>query len=124
MLHALTLNTIPSRHFAHTGGFVSYRSRIYLTQTPKRVKIRLFEAGHSVSSPILVEEDARKLRLTGQLDQGIYNALRKGFARIADSIIKTAFEHQYTHEISILSRALKFTNEVSTLSEYLREDEG
>jgi hypothetical protein len=71
-----------------------------------------------------VEEDGRKLRLTGQLEQGIYDALRKGFTRIADNIVKTAFEHQYAHEISVLSRALRFTNEVSTLPEYLREDSG
>ncbi|MBI2183958.1 MAG: hypothetical protein HYU39_03255 [Thaumarchaeota archaeon] len=68
-----------------------------------------------------VEEDARRLRLTGQLDLEIYNALTKGYKLIADRIMKTAYEYKYAHEVSVLFKALRFTNEVSSLSDYLRE---
>lgn len=69
-----------------------------------------------------VEEDARRLRLTGQLDQQIYNAFTRGYRQIADRIMETAKEYRYAHEVSVLFKALRFTNEVSTLAEYLRED--
>lgn len=70
-----------------------------------------------------LEEDARKLRLTGQLDRDIYNAMTGGYRLIANRIMKTAYEYKYAHEVSILFKALRFTNEVSTLAEYLREND-
>jgi len=68
-----------------------------------------------------IEEDARRLRLTGQLDLQIYDAFAKGYKRIADRIMKVAYERNYAHEVSVLHKALRFTKDAPTLAEYLRE---
>ena len=69
-----------------------------------------------------IEEDARKLRLAGELDQKIYKIMIRGYVQIADRIINIAGEHNSLHEIMVLHKALRFTTEVSTLADYLRED--
>lgn len=68
-----------------------------------------------------LEEDARELRLTGELDVEIYRALRNGYSRIAERIMTIARGFHYTREISSLNRSLRFTNEASSLTDYLRE---
>jgi hypothetical protein len=68
-----------------------------------------------------IEEDGRKLRLTGQLDVQVYEALTKGYKQIADRIMNIAYKHNYAHEVSVLHKALRFTNDAPTLADYLRE---
>ncbi|MBI3859798.1 MAG: hypothetical protein HY296_06155 [Thaumarchaeota archaeon] len=68
-----------------------------------------------------VEEDARKLRLTGQLDIQVYTALSGGYRRLSDRLTKLAQQDEHAREISTLYRALRFTNEAVSLSDYLRE---
>jgi len=68
-----------------------------------------------------VEEDARRLRLTGELDVHTHTALTNGYRQIAERIMKVAYEHHFAHEVSVLYKALRFTNDAPNLSDYLRE---
>lgn len=68
-----------------------------------------------------IEEDSRRLRLTGELDVQIYTTLTKGYRQITDRIMSLAYEHHYAKEISSLHKSLRFTNEAPSLSDYLGE---
>ena len=68
-----------------------------------------------------LDEDARRLRLTGELDVEIYHTMKNGYAQIADRIMKIANGFNYSREVSILHRSLRFSNEAPSLSDYLRE---
>lgn len=70
-----------------------------------------------------IEEDARKLRLTGQLDVQVYAELSAGYRRLSDRMFKLAHRDGHDREISSFYRALRFTNEAVSLSDYLREDD-
>lgn len=68
-----------------------------------------------------LEEDARRLRLTGELDIEVYQSLRNGYARITERIMTIARGFHYSQEVSSLHRSLRFTNEAPSLTDYLRE---
>src|SRR6058998_3686289 len=62
-----------------------------------------------------IDEDARKLRLAGQLDVQVYEALTKDYKQISDKIMKIAYERKLAHEISALHKALRFTNDAKSV---------
>ncbi len=69
-----------------------------------------------------IDEEARRLKLTGELDLDIYNVLSKGYHDIADSIMRLSYEYELAHEVVPLHKSMKFSKEsVDTyLAEYLR----
>jgi hypothetical protein len=67
------------------------------------------------------EEEARKLRLTGQPDAEIYTALNRGYRRLHEKVNQLMKKDNHSQEISTLYRALRFTDEAQNLAEYLRE---
>ena len=58
--------------------------------------------------------------LAGQLDVQVYEAPTKDYKQISDNIMKIAYEWKLAHEISALHKALRFTNDAPSLSDYLR----
>jgi len=68
------------------------------------------------------EEEARRLRLTGELDLEIYQALTAGYRHIAEKIMSLAYKHKLAHEVSVLHKALRFSQETAGiyLQEYVR----
>ncbi len=68
-----------------------------------------------------IDEEARTLKLTGQLDTDIYNVLSKGYHEIASRIMQVSYEYKLAHEVSVLHKSMKFSKEIDTyLAEYLR----
>lgn len=68
-----------------------------------------------------IDEDARALELTGQLDPDIHNILSKGYHEIASRIIHLSYEYKLAHEVSVPHKSMKFSKEIDTyLAEYLR----
>ncbi len=68
-----------------------------------------------------IDEEARRLKLTGQLDPDIYNVLSKGYHEIASRIMQLSYEYKLAHEVSVLHKGMKFSKELDTyLAEYLR----
>ena len=66
-----------------------------------------------------IEEEARRLRLTGELDPEIYRTLTRGYRGLAYKIMNLAQDYKIAHEVSVLQKALKFSSE--TAGTYLQE---
>ncbi len=68
-----------------------------------------------------IDEEARRLKLTGQLDLDVYNILSKGYHNIASRVIQLSYEYKLAHEVSTLHKGMKFSREMDMyLAEYLR----
>jgi hypothetical protein len=68
-----------------------------------------------------IDEEARRLRLTGELDLDIYNILSKGYHGIATRIMQISYEYKLAHEVSALHKGMKFSRDMDTyLAEYVR----
>ena len=68
-----------------------------------------------------IDEEARRLRLTGELDLDVYNTLSKGYHDLANAILQLSYEYKLAHEVSTLHKSMKFSKEMDTyLAEYLR----
>ena len=72
------------------------------------------------------EEEARRLRLTGELDQDVCTELGSGYNNIRRKILDVIAEHKLNSEVSRLFRIMRFSNEVAGpyLTEYLEEIQG
>ena len=68
-----------------------------------------------------IDEEARRLRLIGQLDAEIYGALNRGYRRLSEKMNRLVQQDDHLKEVQTLYRALRFTNEAVSLSDYLRE---
>jgi hypothetical protein len=68
-----------------------------------------------------IEEDARKLRLKGELDLHVYSALSGGYRGLRDRMTRLAQHDGHSREVSTLYRALRFSNEAPNLSDCLCE---
>lgn len=73
-----------------------------------------------------IEEEARRLRLTGQLKLDIYHGMVRGYRAIVDQIFKIAYNNSIADEVRTVCKALKFSNDLAGtyLAEYLHETEG
>ena len=69
-----------------------------------------------------IEEEARKLRLRGELDFDIYRVLTARYDTLVRKITNLSYSYKLAHEVSVLFKALKFSNETAGiyLQEYLR----
>ncbi len=68
-----------------------------------------------------IDEEARRLKLTGQLDLDIYNVLSKGYHDIANRIMQVSYDYNLAHEVSALHKSIKFSKDIDTyIAEYLR----
>lgn len=69
-----------------------------------------------------VDEEARRLKLAGELDLDIYNVLSRGYHEIANRIIELSYEYKLAHEVSALHKSMRFAKDAveTYLAEYLR----
>lgn len=69
-----------------------------------------------------IDEEARRLKLTGELDLDVYNILSKGYHDVASRIMELSYEYKLAHEVSTLHKSMRFARDsVDTyLAEYLR----
>ncbi len=67
------------------------------------------------------EEEARRLRLTGELDVDIYKTPVSRYRDLSNKILKLGYKYKIVHEVSTLHKALRFSSETAGiyLSEYL-----
>lgn len=72
------------------------------------------------------EEEARRLRLTGELDPDVCRELASGYSNIRRRVLDLIAEHRLNGEVSRLFRIMRFSNEVAGLylTEYLEEIQG
>jgi hypothetical protein len=69
------------------------------------------------------EEEARRLRLTGELDLDVYRELISSYNGIRQKIFKLINENKLSNDVSRLFKLMRFSNEVAGLylAEYLQE---
>jgi len=69
-----------------------------------------------------IDEEARRLKLTGELDLNIYSVLSKGYHEIANRIMELSYEYKLAHEVSALHKSMRFAKDAveTYLAEYLR----
>ncbi|MCP8315788.1 MAG: hypothetical protein H3Z51_02855 [archaeon] len=67
------------------------------------------------------EEEARRLRLTGELDIEIYKTIISGYRGLSSKILQLSYKCKLAHEVSTLQKALRFSSEIAGiyLAEYL-----
>lgn len=68
-----------------------------------------------------LDEDARKLRLSGQLESEVYRTLSVGYRQIAKMVFEAASDYERNDEVTKLYPVLRFSRDVPSLSEYLHE---
>ena len=66
-----------------------------------------------------LEEEGRRLRLTGELDPEIYKLLVLGFQRILSRIMNVAFSYNLLNEVSSLRKALRFSSDTAGIYIYV-----
>jgi len=69
------------------------------------------------------EEEARKLRLTGELNWDTYEELISRFYNVKRKIFDVVTQHKLNSDVSRLFKIMRFSNEVAGLylTEYLEE---
>jgi len=69
------------------------------------------------------EEEARRLRLTGELDLDVYRELISSYNGIRQKIFKLINENKLSNDVSRLFKLMRFSNEVAGLylAGYLQE---
>lgn len=69
-----------------------------------------------------IEEEARRLRLTGELDLEVCKMMTVGYRTLADKIMALSYHHNVAKEVATLNRVLRFSNEIAGtyLQEYVR----
>jgi hypothetical protein len=69
------------------------------------------------------EEEARRLRLTGELDLDVYRELISSYNGIRQKIFKLINENKLSNDVSRLFKLMRFSNEVAGLylTGYLQE---
>lgn len=65
------------------------------------------------------EEEARKLRLKGELELDVYREIISDFSEIKKNIFNILTERNLSNEVSKLYKLMRFSNELAGL--YLRE---
>jgi ABC-type phosphate transport system auxiliary subunit len=72
-----------------------------------------------------LEEEARKLRLTGELDLEVYRELVEDYANMRRRILEVITKKNLNNEVARLYKVMRFSSEVAGLylTEYLQEIE-
>jgi ABC-type phosphate transport system auxiliary subunit len=70
-----------------------------------------------------LEEEARKLRLTGELDLEVYRELVEDYANMRRRILEVITKKNLNNEVARLYKVMRFSSEVAGLylTEYLQE---
>lgn len=68
------------------------------------------------------DEEARRLRLTGELEPGIYNIISRTYHDIASRIMELSCEYKLGDQVSTLHKSMRFARDAldTYLAEYLR----
>jgi hypothetical protein len=64
-----------------------------------------------------IDEDARTLRLTGELDHDIYTAMSKTYHDIARRIMQLAYDYKLGHEVSVFHKSLRLARRLTRISQ-------
>ncbi|MGB9622446.1 MAG: hypothetical protein ACPL07_01250 [Candidatus Bathyarchaeia archaeon] len=72
------------------------------------------------------EEEARRLRLKGELNLDVYRELVSSFSMARQKLFKLVNENKLSNDVSKIYRLMRFSNEVAGLylTEYLQEIQG
>ena len=72
------------------------------------------------------EEEARRLRLKGELNLDVYRELVSSYCNMKQKLFKLVNENKLSNDVSKIYRLMRFSNEVAGLylAEYLQEIQG
>jgi len=72
-----------------------------------------------------IDKDARRLKLTGELDSEMYGVMSEGYRDIGIRLIRISHEYSLGNKVLKIHDTIRFSEKINStyLTEYMREDD-